>query len=229
MTTPVITPNSPAPLERVEAQIVELSSQMAGAMCELLMLVGEFDEAEGWRSWGVRSTAQWLSWKCGVGRTAGREQVRVARAMRRFPAIVEPFAAGKLSYSKVRAITRVATEETVEILVDWAQHSTAADLERIVAAQRRVTRIVDVRERYAARRLTYRWDDDGSLVGSFRLPPEEAAGFLQGLEAARQAMPEPVAEVVAAEDEAMQACVECRDVSAEAFCPDISDVAKARK
>jgi hypothetical protein len=73
------------PLERLEAEIVELSSQLTAATSRLLVLVGEFDAVEGWREWGMRSTAHWLSWQCGVGLTAGREQVRVAGRFIRCP------------------------------------------------------------------------------------------------------------------------------------------------
>ena len=50
------------------------------------------------------------------------------------------FGSGELSYSKARAVTRVATPETEETLVEWARHATAAQLERIVALRRRVSR-----------------------------------------------------------------------------------------
>src|SRR5207248_6407193 len=99
----------PRPLERLEAEIVELATQLTSATARLLVMIGEFDAAEGWRDWGMRSTAHWLSWKCGLGMTAGREQVRVARALRALPLVAAAFADGRLSYSKVRAITRFAT------------------------------------------------------------------------------------------------------------------------
>jgi hypothetical protein len=167
-----VVPVGSRPLERLEAEIVELSSQLTAATSRLLGLVGEFDAVEGWREWGMRSTAHWLSWQCGVGLTAGREQVRVARALRRLPLLAGEFAAGRLSYSKVRAVSRVATAETESTFVEWAVHATAAQLDRLVAAQRRVPRTGEVRARHDARYLSWRWDDDGSLVGSFRLPPE---------------------------------------------------------
>jgi hypothetical protein len=114
-----VVPVASRPLERLEAEIVELSSQLTAATSRLLGLVGEFDVVEGLRAWGMRSTAHWLSWQCGVGLTAGREQVRVARALRLLPLVAGDFAAGRLSYSKVRAVSRVATVETEATLVDW--------------------------------------------------------------------------------------------------------------
>jgi Domain of unknown function (DUF222) len=203
------------PLERLEAEIVELSSQLTAATSKLLELVGEFDAAEGWREWGMRSTAHWLSWQCGVGLTAGREQVRVARALRSLPLLAAEFAAGRLSYSKVRAVSRVATPQTESTLVEWALHATAAQLDRLVAAQRRVRRAADVRARHDARYLTWRWDVDGSLVGSFRLPPEQAAVLLQALEAAKESLPTVTSSVADASAEASPVD-SVKDASAEA-------------
>ena len=89
-----------------------LSSQLTAATCRLLALVGEFDAAEGWREWGMRSTAHWLSWQCGLGPDrrpgAGPGRAGVAVVCQLSPA---EFAAGRLSYSKVRAISRVATTD----------------------------------------------------------------------------------------------------------------------
>jgi hypothetical protein len=87
----------------------------------------------------------------------------------------------------------VATVETEAMLVEWALHATAAQLDRLVAAQRRVARTADLRARHDARYLTWRWDDDGSLVGSFRLPPEQAAVLLQALKVAKAELPAVVA------------------------------------
>jgi hypothetical protein len=225
--SPVVVPPS-RPLERLEAEIVELCSQLAVATCKLSILIGEFDSGEGWREWGMASTGHWLSWQCGIGLNAAREQVRVARAMREFPVITEAFSEGRLSYSKVRAITRIATTDTVELLVDWAQHCTAAQLERVVAGQRRAVRAQDVRARKAARQVSWRWDDDGSLVGSFRLPPEDGARLLQALEIARERLPEPVSDAEAVANAAVPACPSCQNASAEAHqhCPDVTAVTR---
>jgi hypothetical protein len=68
--------------------------------------------------------------------------------------------------------------------VQMAEHATGSQIERFAAEARRARRAADVRVR---RRATYvRWhqDEDGSIVGSFRLAPEQAAVFCQGLDAA---------------------------------------------
>ena len=75
---------------------------------------------------------------CPAAATA-REHVRVARSLPELPRIHAAFACGELSYSKVRAITRIADAESEEELLGLARCLTAAQLERAVRAYRRVT------------------------------------------------------------------------------------------
>jgi hypothetical protein len=131
---------APRPLERLEAEIVELAGQLTAATARFIVLVGEFDAAEGWRDWAMASTAHWLSWRCGVGLATAREQLRVARALRELPIVAESFAAGRLSYSKVRAVTRFVTSKTEADVVMMAEHATAAHIESLGSAMRRARR-----------------------------------------------------------------------------------------
>ena len=94
------------PLERLEAQICELAGHLAAATCRFLVLLGDFDARRGWASWDMNSCAEWLSWKCQMSSGTAREHVRVARALRNLPVIRGEFGAGRLSYAKVRALTR---------------------------------------------------------------------------------------------------------------------------
>src|SRR4051812_9451648 len=95
--------------DELEAEITSLASHLAAAMCRWLLLVGEFDRRRGYERWEARSTAHSLNWRCGIGLVAAREQVRVAHRLAELPLVRETFGAGTLSYSKVRAIARVAT------------------------------------------------------------------------------------------------------------------------
>ena len=124
--------------ERLEAQIVAMAGRRAADDCAWLLLIAEFDRREGWTSWECRSTAYWLSWHCGLSVVAAREHVRVGRALEQLGRVRAEFAAGRLTYSKVRAITRVATPANEQSLVDLALAATAAQLERICAAYRAV-------------------------------------------------------------------------------------------
>jgi hypothetical protein len=171
------------PLERVEAQICELAGHLAAATCRFLVLLADFDARRGWASWEMGSCAQWLSWKCQMSSGTAREHVRVARALRDLPVIRARFAAGRLSYAKVRALTRIAAPATEAGLAELAGPMTANQLERFARAHRRVTRADDAGAR-VRRRLTWRVEEDGSLSGAFRLPPLQGAVLLKALRAA---------------------------------------------
>ncbi len=80
----------------------------------MLELIREYDDSHGWAGPGLNTFAHWLNWKCGINLGAAREKVRVAHALVDLPKISEQFRLGEVSYSKVRAMTRVATE-TVEL------------------------------------------------------------------------------------------------------------------
>ncbi|MGH3225537.1 MAG: DUF222 domain-containing protein, partial [Streptosporangiaceae bacterium] len=131
-------PPGPVPLERLEAQICELAGHLAAATCRFLVLLGDFDARRGWASWEMNSCAEWLSWKCQMSSGTAREHVRVARALRDLPVIRGEFGAGRLSYAKVRALTRIATPENEEGLVEIAGPMTGNQLERFARAHRQV-------------------------------------------------------------------------------------------
>src|SRR5690349_7954499 len=171
------------PLERVEAQICELAGHLAAATCRFLVLLADFDARRGWAGWEMGSCAQWLSWKCQMSSGTAREHVRVARALRDLPVVRARFAAAKLSYAKVRALTRIATPATEAGLAGLAGPMTANQLERFARAHRQVTQADDAAAR-VRRRLAWRVEEDGSLSGTFRLPPLQGAVLLKALRAA---------------------------------------------
>lgn len=173
-------------------EICELAAHVAAATCRLLALIADFDRRNGWLALGCRSTAHWLNWRCGYDLRSGREKVRVARALEGLPLVREAFSRGEVSYSKVRAITRIATPDNEEMLLTWARTGTAAHLEKIVRGYRRVERSASsgaeppLRRRY----LKYRWEWDGSLRVDASLPPEVGALFLEALQAAAEQLPD---------------------------------------
>jgi hypothetical protein len=172
----------------IEREIEQLAARISADSARWLELVGEFDRREGWGGSGCRSTAEWVAWRCALTPRSAREQVRVARAIFELPLIREAFGRGELSYSKVRALTRVADSEAEADLLELARHATAAQLERMVRAARRVTAAAAdeaQRESY----LRWYWDDDnGCLHVDAKLPPEDGAIFLRALEAARDSL-----------------------------------------
>src|SRR5262245_27430900 len=94
-------------VDDLDAAIRKLARQMNIETYRMLVLVREFDDRLGWQKWSTRNCAEWLAWRCDLSLSAAREKVRTAHALREMPAIEAAFADGRLSYSKVRALTRV--------------------------------------------------------------------------------------------------------------------------
>ena len=187
----------PQSLEVLEHEICELAAHLAAATCRWLLLIAEFDARGGWAEWGVNSCAHWLSWRCGIGITAGREHVRVARVLSGLPLVQEAFASGELSYSKVRALSRVATEKTEAQLVELARHATGAQLEKLCGQYGRVLRATSAQAQSFQQRqkLTTYWDEDGMLVVQGRLAPEDGAVLLAALDQAAASVPQDTFEL----------------------------------
>src|SRR5258708_17544457 len=124
-------------LDELEAQITELAGQLNAANYRWLMLIAEFDRRNGWSDGKLHSCAHWLNVKVGLNLGAAREKVRVAHALAGLPRIAAAMARGELSYSKVRALSRVACPATEESLLMIALHGTAHHVERLVRGYRR--------------------------------------------------------------------------------------------
>jgi hypothetical protein len=141
---------------------------------------------------------------------AAREKVRVARALPALPKISEAFRLGRLSYAKVRALTRIATPANEDTLLGWAEYGHASHLEKLARLYRRYGDDAAARAQYRQRECSYYTDEDGSLVIRARLPAELGAVFLKALEAARSELQDVSAETHPSSIEA-----NATDVSAE--------------
>ena len=155
-------------------KIAAAASLSAQASAVLLELVGEFDATGAVRFWTeVKSVAHWLSWSCSMTLPTAREHVRVARALRRMPTVAEAFAEGRLSYSKVREVTRVVDVVEEAQLCELALTATAAQLAVMISA----FRTAEGRRwpQQTRRRLQLIEREDGMVDLRVRLPKEEAA------------------------------------------------------
>jgi hypothetical protein len=136
--------------------------------------------------------------------------VRVARSLATLPRLAQALAHGKLSYAKVRALTRVATPETEERLLAIDRAGTAEHVERIVRGWRRMDRKAEKDEavRQHVNRALYVFPaEDGTVTIRGRLAPEAGALLLKALTAAREALYR--------RERAENAAAQAADVSAE--------------
>jgi hypothetical protein len=174
-------------IEQLEDDITELAAHIDAASFRLLELIGSFDQQRGWHGTGILSCAHWLNWRCGLNLGAAREQVRVARALPGLPKISAAFREGRVSFSKVRAMTRVATAANEDVLLDVALGGTASHVERQVRIYRHIKRADALQLenlRHTQRELTWFEDDDGSWVFKGRFTPEQGALIKKALDAA---------------------------------------------
>jgi hypothetical protein len=169
-------------------RIDDLGEKIAGAAAALdrgehalLTAIRQFDELDGWHYQGALSLGMWLSWRIGMSPAVAREKVRVAKALARLPAIDGALEQGQVSYSKVRAMTRVATPENEQTLLELALCSTAAELERICRLFRKATSPAEAQEADSRRYVSCRETEDGMVVLTARLHPDEAARVMEAL------------------------------------------------
>ena len=171
-------------------RIVELAARINIATCEMLTLIAEFDRREGWAD-EFTSCAEWIA--VTTGRTLGtaRENVRVAHALEDLPLTSREMSLGKISYTKVRNMTRVATPETEEDLLEYARAGSAAKLEQIVRGWKHLSRdgeLTAEEARHQSRAFSVVIDGDGMYVMRGRLEPEVGAVLMRAIEAASDAL-----------------------------------------
>ena len=173
-------------------EITELCAYLNAATYRLLEKIREFDRDGHWGVDGICSCAHWLNWKCGIGMNAAREKVRVANALGELPKISTAFEKGEISYSKVRAMTRVATPDNEDYLLMVARHGTAYHVETLVRKYRRAKKLQDLQEaneQHEERSLQVIYEDNGSITVTARLSAEKGALVLKAIE---QAMHEDI-------------------------------------
>jgi hypothetical protein len=169
------------PTERLEAEITALAAHLSAALCRWLSLVAEYDRRQAWESWECRSCAHWVSWMCSISLTTAREHVRVARSLDDLPAVQGAFASGELSYSKVRAITRIATPTSQDDLVELARALTASQLDRTVTGYIQAERNGQPQPEIE-RTCGWSWNDDGTVTVRLHVGADEGHELIAAIE-----------------------------------------------
>lgn len=163
--------------QRREDELATLSAHLSAATARWLELAWEI-RAES------EDLARFLAWRCGITRREAREYVRVAEALQELPVMRAAFSRGELTFTKVRALTRVATPSSEEGLLELAGALTASQLDRALRAFRRLAP-EDAREAHELEFVAYHFEEDGSLYLRARLAAEDGTLLVKALEAAR--------------------------------------------
>ena len=159
--------------EVLEHECVTLAAEIAALTCRWFLVIAELDRREVWGSGGYRSMAHYVSHRCSLSMVTAREHVRVARALLELPRTRESFGRGELTYSKVRALVRVATPDAEADLVELARTATAEQLEQIIRATVVATTDLERSEELRDVHLGIRDDGLGELRAVMR--PDELA------------------------------------------------------
>lgn len=170
------------PTEHLEAEITALAKRMHFGTYELLVLVGELDARGSWALWGALSCAAWLADLCDIEVGTARTQVRVAKALRKWPQLDEAMATGEISYAKARTLAAHCTDENIEPLVDIARTTPAGRLGAAIAAwslRNEDQDVIDDRQ-HDARSMSWRTEPDGMVSFTITVPPADA-GKIQAI------------------------------------------------
>ena len=183
MNTPTL--NIKTPIDLLESEIVTLHERLCAEEYQFLVKLREFDLRQGWRAYHFNHCAEWLNMKCGISLSTGREKLRVAKALFFLPHISGAYQNGELSYSKVRAMTRVATEITERELLGYARKATASQVDQHCAGLRNVQQKFSTpcaNRAHDQRKLRLTPTLDGRFLLNGELPEESARLVLKALE-----------------------------------------------
>ena len=196
-------------MEELGRSLVEGRRRLEAAEAMWLGRLAVFDRLAGWQADGHLSCVGWLVQHCGMAHSTAKEKLRVALELARRPVLAAAYAAGALSYSKLRAVSRIddGDDDLDRALVEAAATNTAADLEGVVRHWK-LLRDQDGEgppvDRWAKRgvRRGHTWD--GMATAEVVLPVEDRERVLAILDAhaERQRRRRPVQPVEGASAEA---------------------------
>lgn len=198
-------------------QITLLAAYINAATYRFLKFVSEFDRRKGWSGAGVRSCAHWLNYKCGIDDCAARERVRIARCLDKLPLINKAFESGEVSYSKVRAMTRVATDDNEDFLLNIAHYSTASQVEILVRKYQKVEKnqnqpLERQEQCYQSRSFKSYQDIDGMWVIHAKLPQVEGGLVVKAIEEMVRQQDKPFPEIFCANKDDSAECGRARSL-----------------
>ena len=167
-------------------EICPLSAQIHAGTAQLCQMVARYDSSGEWAGIGVRSCAHWLTIAAGFDLRVSNELIRVGHSVEQLPAIAKAFAEGRLSFDKVRAVTRVAVAEDEAMWLEVALQASGSQLARICRSVRSALDVNDPRradDELAHRGVRWWWRDDGMFELMAVLTREDGAVVAAAIDA----------------------------------------------
>ena len=157
----------------LRTQLRQVTAAFAASQHRLVVLAAEFADSPEWILDGSPTAAHWLAAVADVEDCTAREWIRIGKALRTLPVTAAAFEAGDISYSKVRALTRLATPANEAELVEIARATPASGLGAALAAWLNQNSDPAELDAHQQRRRSVKWrtEPDGMVTFTLRLRP----------------------------------------------------------
>jgi len=182
----------PRDASAIRERLQVLSQDITSSHADLLELLVRFDDVEGWKCNGSKHCAGWMNTEIGISLQSGWEYLRVGRKLRTLTTLRALFRVGKVSWSKVRLISRVADESNEKLLCHAALDASVSDVKILCDGYRwndesNVDNGGDAEntqamQQWLSRSLTWSEASNGSTKIQITLPQEMAQAFLNSVE-----------------------------------------------
>lgn len=186
--------------DAIALRLKTLGKELAANMADQLELLVRFDEKEGWRKSGANHCVAWMNLELAISLQLGWEYLRVGRKLRGLPVIKALFRCGRLSWSIVRLLSRVANSDNEALLCHSALDASVSEVERLCSAYRwssdsneddsndgdgdgdQDNERARAMQQFNARSFTWRKVGNGNTEIRLSLPPDKAEAFLHSIE-----------------------------------------------
>ncbi len=168
----------------IGSKLIGLGKTLAHAQYRIVTAAAAFQASGEWHP-DAPTAAHWIADRLDVHLGTAREWIRIGLALEDLPLITEALERHEISYSKVRTLTRLATEENEAELLALARGVPASRLACAMAEWSNRNEEPAARDARHRRDRTLSWwiQPDGIVAGFFRLPPMEAAGLTSAVTA----------------------------------------------
>jgi 5-methylcytosine-specific restriction endonuclease McrA len=172
-------------VESLRVAVLAAGERWSSGQRDLIRLVTALDISGEWAGDGAATCAHWIAERLDIETSTAREWLRIGRALKALDVLDDAFADGRLSYAKVRGLTRVATAANQAELCELALRVPASRLGHAVAAwlQHHESPAETEERHHAVRGLRWRLDIDGTGIAWLRLPPAELAVITSAVDA----------------------------------------------
>ncbi|ASJ72242.1 HNH endonuclease signature motif containing protein [Granulosicoccus antarcticus] len=181
----------PDEVPAIALRLKQLGQDLSSGMADQLELLVRFDNLGGWKSSGSRHCVAWMNLEMGISPALAWEYLRVGRKLQALPITRALFSGGRLTWSIVRLLSRVANEDNEALLCHTALDAAVSDVERLCNeyrwqqdADQYSSDGENARSLQQIETRSFSWNtvSNGNTLIKLALPPEVAQAFLNGIE-----------------------------------------------